>query len=122
MEQARYQVDGPDLTVEVRSGFAKPGFYEVFLWDADGQTNEKIGEGRFSSPTPIDLSATAGMDRRILQCIAGVELLGDPDFSVTMTVSQAGEALGANTVEGPSDDVDAEPVVPLRLFVRLVRG
>lgn len=122
MEQATYREGGQPLSVTVESGFAKPGFYEVFLWTADRQTNEKVGEGDFSSPTSIQLPATAGQDGRIVHCIATVDLLGDPDFAVTMTVSQGGARLASDAVRDRVEDVEAEPTVSLQILIRLVKG
>jgi hypothetical protein len=119
MVDAKYQVGAGPLRIEIVSGFAHPGTYRLFLWEANRNSSQKIGQGNFTSSEDdaFQLDSSPVQDGRTLQCLANVNPLGDGcQFAVTMTVSQNGAVIGSDTVTGSA----SLPTVTLQIFLRLV--
>jgi hypothetical protein len=118
MTTAKFRADGPPIAVTIQCGFADPGAYELFLWEADRNTRRQIGEGNFinSDDDTFMLSSDASQSGKILQCVATVNPLdNNGQFSVNMLVEQDGTQLANEVVASTSD----QPSVTMALFVQL---
>ena len=118
MTKATYRAGGPPLSIAIRCGFAEPGVYELFLWDADRNSRVKLGEGNFinTDDDTFTIPANAGQDGKILQCIATINPLeSNGRFGVDMLIEQGGEQLADEEVSDRSD----LPTVTVALFVQL---
>lgn len=118
METARFNAAGGPIRIEITSGFAQPGTYQVFIWEANRNSNSQLGQGNFisSEDDVFQLSASPAQDGRILHCIATVNPLGDGgQFAVTMDVEQDGARLASDTVAGQA----SLPTVTLQIFIQL---
>jgi hypothetical protein len=115
---ATFQADGPPIAVTIRCGFADPGTYELFLWEADRNSRKELGAGNFinSDDDTFTLSSDAGQNGKILQCVATVNPLDrNGQFGVSMVVEQGGKQLANEVVSSKSD----LPSVSVALFVQL---
>ncbi len=118
METARYDAAGGPIRIEIASGFAQPGAYQLFIWEANRNSNSQLGQGNFisSEDDVFQLSASPAQNGRILQCIATVNPVGDGGrFAVTMDVEQDGRRLASDTVAGQAP----LPTVTLQVFIQL---
>lgn len=107
--------------MEILSGFAQPGAYQLFLWEANRNSNNQVGQGNFinTEDDVFSLAASPAQDGRILQCIATVNPFeASGEFAVTMRVSQDGAMLASDTVQGQAP----LPTVTLQIFVQLRQG
>jgi hypothetical protein len=118
MTTAEFRAGGPPISVTIRCGFADPGAYELFLWDADRNRRVQLGAGNFinSDDDTFTIASDAGQNGKILQCVATVNPLDDNgQFGVGMIVEQDGTQLADEEVSGKSK----LPTVTLALFVQL---
>jgi hypothetical protein len=118
MTKANYRVGGGSIRVTIRCGFAEPGAYELFLWEADRNSRVKLGEGNFINPgdDTFTIAADAGQNGKILQCVATINPLeSNGRFGVDMLVEQDGSQLADEPVSDTSD----LPTVTVALYVQL---
>ncbi|HKP75952.1 MAG TPA: hypothetical protein VJT67_10445 [Longimicrobiaceae bacterium] len=118
MTTAKFRADGPPITVTIRCGFADPGAYELFLWEADRNSRQELGAGNFinADDDTFSLSSDAGQTGKILQCVATVNPLdNNGQFGVSMIVAQGGDQLANEVVSSTSN----LPSVTVALFVQL---
>ncbi|HEX8907270.1 MAG TPA: hypothetical protein VF771_20630 [Longimicrobiaceae bacterium] len=118
MTKAQFEADGPPIAVTIQCGFADPGAYDLFLWEADRNSRKEIGAGNFinSDDDTFTLSSDSGQNGKILQCVATVNPLDkNGQFSVNMLIEQGGQELANEAVSGTSD----QPSVTVALFVQL---
>lgn len=106
METITFNTEGGPLVAEVSSGFAQPGFYVLQLWNAGVNQVVMREQGNFINddddaytlPTPNELN-----DGRVIQAVVTLTILpladsGDPQYNVTLTLSQDGAELGKVSV------------------------
>ena len=89
---------GSTPKVEVAFGHAQFGKYQLFLWDANGQNSQKVGDGVNDDDKPdvFDLGSVAALDKRILSwelIVAG--FVEDPNqhYSASVTITQDGKTV-----------------------------
>jgi hypothetical protein len=122
LREIRFDRKGGPVTVEIVFGYVQVGAYAVVLWNTEGKSRRKLGEGIntdqvpdvYSLPSPI-----ADNDGSILDCTATI-LGGNPGpderYRVDMIVRQNGVECGREYDEG----MLASRSVSTRLAVRLV--
>lgn len=122
LSEIRFDPKGGPVTVEVVFGYVQVGAYAVVLWNMEGKSRRKLGEGIntdqipdvYSLPSPV-----GNNNRAILDCTATI-LGGNPGpderYRVDMIVRQNGVECGREYDEG----MLASRSVSTRLAVRLV--
>lgn len=122
LSEIRFDPKGGPVTVEVVFGYVQVGAYAVVLWNMEGKSRRKLGEGIntdqipdvYSLPSPV-----GNNNRAILDCTATI-LGGSPGpderYRVDMIVRQNGVECGREYDEG----MLASRSVSTRLAVRLV--
>lgn len=108
METAKFKKSGGPIEVEIKAGYAQPGTYSLFLWEAN--VNEVIFEkkgnfintddDKYQLPLPNEKN-----DGRIID--VGITFVLTPpieDFYGEVIVTQDGEIIGKDSVQGSSSE------------------
>ncbi len=121
METAKYKKDGGTIFAEIKSGYAQPGSYSIFLWEANVNQVVERHEGNFINtdddkyklPEPI-----VENDGRIVD--VGVTFILTPpikDYFAELIITQDGNKIGGDQEQGKTD----ERTKSLKLMVQLVQ-
>ena len=121
METAKYNKNGGAIFAEIKSGFAQPGSYSIFLWEANVNQVVERHEGNFINtdddkyklPEPI-----VENDGRIVD--VGVTFILTPpikDYFAELIITQDGNKIGGDQEQGTTD----ERTKSLKLMVQLVQ-
>ena len=121
METAKFKKDGGAIFADVKAGFAQPGSYSIFLWEANtNQVVEKYegnfintDDDKFKLPQPI-----SDNNNRIVD--VGVTFKITPpikDYFAEVIITQDGNKIGGDQQQGTTD----EQTKSLKLLVQLVR-
>lgn len=121
METAKYKKEGGAIYAEVKAGFAQPGSYTIFLWEAN--VNQVIKEYRgnfintdddkFKLPEPISENNSRIVD-------VGITFKITPpikDYFAQVIITQDGNKIGGDQQQGITD----EQTKSLKLLVQLVQ-
>ena len=122
MQTANFKKDGGAISVEIKSGFAQPGSYSIFLWEANSNRVLNKYEGnfintdddKFELPLPV-----TDNDERIID--AGITFKMTPpvsDYFAEIIVTQDGHKIGGDQEQGKTDDQTKS----LKLMVKLQQG
>ena len=121
METAKYKKDGRTVFAEIKSGYAQPGSYSIFLWEANVNQVVERHEGNFINteddkyklPKPIEEN-----NGRIVD--VGVTFIITPpikDYFAELIITQDGNKIGGSEEQGTTD----ERTKSLKLMVQLVQ-
>ena len=121
METAKYKKDGGTIFAEIKSGYAQPGSYSMFLWEANENRVIVKHEGNFINtaddkyklPEPI-----VENNGRIVD--VGVTFKITPpikDYFAEVIITQDGNKIGGDQQKGTTD----EQTKSLKLLVQLVQ-
>lgn len=119
MKTVHFNREGGPLSIEIRAGFAQPGSYGVFLWEANQNTVvfQRRGnfintdDDRYTLPGPASVHVG-----RLLDCLATFTITPPIDrYRLQMIVFQDGAELGMEVREGKSD----QPTVTVEIFIQL---
>jgi hypothetical protein len=114
-----FKKDGGPIVAEVKCGYAQPGAYKLFLWEANVNKVVMRKEGNFINPDDDSYqlpTPNQDNDARIVDCLATIVITPPiKDYQVDLRISQDGNDLGVVTASGQSD---ASTVI-VELFVKL---
>ena len=121
METAKFNKNGGAIFAEIKSGYAQPGSYSMFLWEANENRVIVKHEGNFINtdddkyklPEPI-----VENDGRIVD--VGVTFILTPpikDYFAELIITQDGNKIGGDQEQGTTD----ERTKSLKLMVQLVQ-
>jgi len=119
MNVAKFNPTGGPITATVASGFAQPGSYTLFLWEAHANKIVLSARGNFINSDDdtykLPLPNPQNQDR-IVQAIDTVGItLPIRNYDLRLTIHQDGGDIGEETVTGQAKD----PSVTADLFLRL---
>jgi len=118
---AKFKKDGGSICAEVKSGFAQPGSYTLYLWEANSKkvVMERKGnfintdDDKYEMPLPNEVN-----DQRIIDVF--VTLVITPpiiDWYVELEVTQDGNVIGEDHAGGQS----SQKTETSKLLVKLVK-
>lgn len=122
METAKFNKNGGPIEVEIKAGYAQPGTYSLFLWEANINKVifEKPGnfintdDDKYQLPLPIKDN-----DGRIID--VGITFVLTPpieDYYAEVIVTQDGEIIGKDSVQGSS----SEQTKSIKLLIQLEKA
>jgi hypothetical protein len=119
MKKVVFDPDGGPLVAEVQSGFAQPGSYTVYLWEAHANKVLMKARGNFINtdddayklPRP-----NIQNEDRLVECIATVSITPPlRDYNLRLSIMQDGREIGFDEATGKA----ADPTATADLFVQL---
>lgn len=121
METAKFKKDGGAIFAEIKSGYAQPGSYSIFLWEANENRVIVKHEGNFINtdddkyklPEPI-----VENNGRIVD--VGITFKITPpikDYFTQVIITQDGNKIGSDQQQGTTE----EQTKSLKLLVQLVQ-
>ncbi len=119
MDVANFNPTGGPITATISSGFAQPGSYTLFLWEAHANRVVFAARGNFINTDDdtykLPLPNSQNQDR-IVEAIVTVAITPPIDnYKLQLTVSQDGQEIGNETISGQATD----PSVTADLFLKL---
>lgn len=119
MQTIRFEKTGGPVRVDVRSGWANPGAYELIIWAANSNKKVKQMAGNFlnADDDRYDLPGLAAVqDGRIVEAFVSIAPLSeDGRYFASLLFSQDGRILADVSFGGTTK----EHTVTLDLFARL---
>jgi len=115
----KFKKSGGPIIAEISCGYAQPGAYTLYLWEANENKIVMKKKGNFinSDDDSYELpNPNEHNNGRILDCLSTVVITPPiKDYNVELKVSQDGNILGSEAASGQSDS----PSITVRLFVQL---
>jgi hypothetical protein len=121
MEIAKYKKNSGAIYAEVKAGFAQPGSYSIFLWEANvNQVVEKYegnfintDDDKFKMPEPI-----AENNGRIVDVGVTFKIIPPiKDYFAEVIITQDGNKIGSDQQQGTTN----EQTKSLKLIIQLVQ-
>lgn len=121
METSKFKKDGGAIYAEVKAGYAQPGSYTIFLWEANANRVVEKYEGnfintdddKFKLPEPIKENngriVDVGITFKIVPPIK--------DYFAEVIITQDGNKIGGDEQQG----ITNEQTKSLKLLVQLVK-
>jgi hypothetical protein len=119
MKTVQFDPSGGPITAEITSGFAQPGSYTMYLWEAHANKVLMKARGNFINSDDdkykLPLPNTQNVDR-IVECLATVTITPPiSDYNLRLSIQQDGAEIGFDDSVGKSSG----PTVTADLFVQL---
>jgi hypothetical protein len=116
----RFDPEGGPIFASVSSGFAQPGSYTLYLWEAHANKIVLKTRGNFLNTDDDEYKLprpNLDNDGRIVECLTTVVITPPiDDFTLRLSIYQNGAEIGADQSAGKSNS----PTVTADLFVQLV--
>jgi len=127
LKEVEFDLDGPPLTAEVRSGFGQLGSYRLLLWEAESNVVLEDWPGNFLNPDDDEYplpGPPAHQHNRICEALISLALVPPHTFDVSLVIHQGDEEIGS--VEDIDEEGDPDANKPKQvwfdLFLKLKGG
>ena len=108
MEIAKFKKEGGDIYFEVKSGYAQPGSYSVFIWEEKENRIIKKYEGNFinTEDDKYKLPSPASENNGRIIDVGVVFIMVPPikNYSTELLVTQSGNRIGFDKETGETND------------------
>lgn len=108
MEIAQFKIDGGAIFVEVKSGYAQPGSYSLFLWEANENKVIQKNEGNFinSDADKYQLPQPNSENNNRIVDVGLTFVLTPPIkyYFAELIITQDGNKIGGDQEQGATDD------------------
>lgn len=121
METAKFKKDGGSIFAEIKSGYAQPGSYSLFLWEANENKVIQKNEGNFinTDDDKYQLPQPNSENNNRIVDVGVTFVLTPPikDYFAELVISQDGNKIGGDQEQGATDDRTKS----LKLMIQLVQ-
>jgi hypothetical protein len=121
MEIAKFKKTGGAIFAEVKSGYAQPGSYSLFLWEANENRVIQKNEGNFinndDDKYQLPQPNTQNKDRIVDVGVTFVLTPPIKDYFAELIITQDGNKIGGDQEQGATDDRTKS----LKLMVQLLQ-
>ena len=121
MNTAKFKKDGGPLYAEITSGFAHPGSYSLFIWEAHANEVVQEEKGNFINVDDDNYrinGTNEQLNGRIVD--AGVTFIITPpirEYQAELIITQDGQTIGSDEEKGQTADRSKS----LKLMVQLIQ-